>query len=53
LSDGIAEIMAAIEAETIGDYRETRYSNHKSLTSGKAVGVLDGLASPVRAAVSA
>jgi hypothetical protein len=52
LVDGIREIKAAVEGETIADYREARYSNHKSLTSGDAVAQLGRLASPLAAAMA-
>jgi nucleoside-diphosphate-sugar epimerase len=53
LADGIREIMIAVESQAIADYRETRYSNHKSLASGHAVELLGRLASPLAAAAAA
>lgn len=53
LVEGILEIKAAIEGESVDDYREGKYNNHKSLTSGKAAQILDRLASPVSVAPSA
>jgi nucleoside-diphosphate-sugar epimerase len=35
LSDGIAQIQNAIRRDEVGDYREARYSNHKSLALGQ------------------
>jgi nucleoside-diphosphate-sugar epimerase len=52
LADGIREIAAAVESEVIADYRETRYSNHKSLISGDAVAQLGRLASPLAVAAA-
>jgi nucleoside-diphosphate-sugar epimerase len=53
LADGIREIMLAVESQAIADYREERYSNHKSLASGNAVELLGRLASPLAAAAAA
>jgi nucleoside-diphosphate-sugar epimerase len=53
LADGISELKAAVESEVISDYRETRYSNHKSLASGNAVELLGRLTSPLAAAAAA
>lgn len=46
LADGILEVKAAVESETISDYREARYDNHKSLQAGNAAALLDGLGGP-------
>jgi nucleoside-diphosphate-sugar epimerase len=53
LADGIREVKAAVESEAISDYREQRYSNHKSLASGNAVELLGRLASPLAIAAAA
>jgi nucleoside-diphosphate-sugar epimerase len=53
LGEGILQIKAAVESETIVDYLDARYSNHKSLTNGKTLETLERLASPVRAAAGA
>jgi nucleoside-diphosphate-sugar epimerase len=52
LADGIREVAEAVESEAIADYRETRYSNHKSLASGNAAELLGRLASPLAAAAA-
>jgi len=46
LADGILEVKLAVESEAIGDYREARYDNHKSLRGGKAAALLDQVATP-------
>jgi nucleoside-diphosphate-sugar epimerase len=53
LADGVCELKAAVESSAIADYRETRYSNHKSLASGNAVELLGRLGSPLAAAAAA
>jgi nucleoside-diphosphate-sugar epimerase len=40
LADGILEIKAALESGTVADYHDHRYSNHKSLTIGDGVAML-------------
>ena len=40
LVDGILEIKAALESGTLADYHDHRYSNHKSLTIGDGVALL-------------
>jgi nucleoside-diphosphate-sugar epimerase len=40
LVDGILEIKAALESGTVADYHDHRYSNHKSLTLGDGVAML-------------
>ena len=40
LVDGILEIKSALESGTVADYHEDRYSNHKSLTVGDGVAML-------------
>jgi nucleoside-diphosphate-sugar epimerase len=40
LADGILEIKAALESGTVSDYLDNRYSNHKSLTIGDGVAML-------------
>lgn len=40
LADGILEIEAALESGTVADYHDHRYSNHKSLTIGDGVAML-------------
>ena len=52
LADGIAEVKAAVESETIADYREVRYNNHRALTAGDTAAVLGGLGSKVAAAAA-
>jgi nucleoside-diphosphate-sugar epimerase len=47
LAAGILEVVAAVESEAVGDYRDARYSNHKTLVSPKAVEALARLAPPV------
>lgn len=49
LADGIAEIKAAVETEAVGDYREVRYSNHKTLTNPTTADVLGLVTSPLTA----
>ena len=46
LLDGIQEIQDAIRSEEVGDYREARYSNHKSLSLGNTAEVLRHLGGP-------
>jgi hypothetical protein len=46
LIDGIAEIRAMIEAGSIKDYADTRYSNQKSLALGAAQPLRDGATLP-------
>jgi nucleoside-diphosphate-sugar epimerase len=53
VADGVRELKAAVESSEIADYRETRYSNHKSLASGNAVELLGRLATPLAAAAAA
>lgn len=45
LVDGILEIKVAVESDAVGDYREARYDNHKSLASGETAGLLEQIAS--------
>jgi nucleoside-diphosphate-sugar epimerase len=52
LVHGILEIKAAVETDAVGDYREVRYSNHKSLTDGNPAGLLGQRAVPVAAAAA-
>jgi nucleoside-diphosphate-sugar epimerase len=40
LADGILEIKAALENGTVADYHDQRYSNHKALTIGDGVAML-------------
>jgi nucleoside-diphosphate-sugar epimerase len=40
LADGILEIKAALESGAVDDYHDLRYSNHKSLTVGDGVAML-------------
>jgi nucleoside-diphosphate-sugar epimerase len=47
LRSGILEIVAALESEVVGDYRQERYSNHKTLANGKVTEALGRLAPPV------
>jgi nucleoside-diphosphate-sugar epimerase len=47
LETGIREVMDAVESEALGDYRQDRYSNHKTLTNGKTAEMLGALAAPV------
>jgi nucleoside-diphosphate-sugar epimerase len=46
LADGILEIKLALETEAIGDYREAKYDNHKSLRAGTAAALQTGLIAP-------
>jgi nucleoside-diphosphate-sugar epimerase len=40
LVDGILEIKSALESGTVADYHDDRYSNHKALTVGDGVAML-------------
>jgi nucleoside-diphosphate-sugar epimerase len=52
LVHGILEIKAAVETDAVGDYREVRYSNHKTLTDGSTADLLGQRAVAVAAAAA-
>jgi nucleoside-diphosphate-sugar epimerase len=42
IRDGIAEIRSAVETGLVDDYKDSKYSNFKAMTSGDAARALDG-----------